>query len=517
MAEPVEDDVSVLEISERRPTVTPNPAPQPVQRKHISSRSSSVTGGASGGLVTDKVGLSASPLESPRTPDRSPSYNIDTSGSTYALQVALKNMKERYQKLQKKMALIEDENHKLLNGKSELFGEIGKLQENSIKLREKNLQLNQEIHSKHQECCSLREKFSSISQENMNLTMQLSRTTQENRRLNRQVTQLEGENKRLKEKLTLISQQVKALPDMAGLVADIPEAQSKLRTKIYPLSNDLESMDEVTSRVMSSLKDTLEDFEEITSSEIDGVSGPTSKESVVESNESLLSSVRTTTKRMKDLYNRLQDQNQKLLLLSPLMSSTSSNGSTQTSLGKNAEGACVSKSKSHTRTLSQRDRDISSMTVSQGHPKTSTSGEDEENVFQSQLATCGSGPNPLLLSMGSVALSPAAVNSAGDNNVGVTTLSPDGGRPKSPFDWRKVKMSDDEEEEDLTTTLPGPTMRNAATSPDPSLVQRGDEDDEDNRICPMCNALFPKVVPQESFESHVVSHFEVENGFEVIV
>lgn len=60
-------------------------------------------------------------------------------------------------------------------------------QENSIKLREKNLQLNQEIHTKHQECCNLKEKFSTLSSENMTLTRQLARTTQENRRLSKQV------------------------------------------------------------------------------------------------------------------------------------------------------------------------------------------------------------------------------------------------------------------------------------------------------------------------------------------
>lgn len=37
-------------------------------------------------------------------------------------------MKERYHKLQKKMGLLEDENKRLIHGKSELFGEIGKMQ-----------------------------------------------------------------------------------------------------------------------------------------------------------------------------------------------------------------------------------------------------------------------------------------------------------------------------------------------------------------------------------------------------
>ena len=60
-------------------------------------------------------------------------------------------------------------------------------QENSIKLREKNLQLNHEIHSKHQDCCSLKEKFTSLTSENMSLTRQLARTSQDNRRLSKQV------------------------------------------------------------------------------------------------------------------------------------------------------------------------------------------------------------------------------------------------------------------------------------------------------------------------------------------
>lgn len=64
-----------------------------------------------------------------------------------------------------------------------------------------------------------------------------------------------------------------------------------------------------------------------------------------------------------------------------------------------------------------------------------------------------------------------------------------------------------------------PDTRTVSTSPDPSLggVGRGVAgQEEEDRICPMCNAVFPMIVPQESFESHVVSHFEVENGFEVI-
>lgn len=68
-------------------------------------------------------------------------------------------------------------------------------------------------------------------------------------------------------------------------------------------------------------------------------------------------------------------------------------------------------------------------------------------------------------------------------------------------------MSDDEGREGEYFR---PDTRTVSTSPDPTLEV------EDERVCPMCNAVFPRVIPQESFESHVVSHFEVENGFEVI-
>lgn len=53
-----------------------------------------------------------------------PHYDV----SSPAPQVALRNMKDRYHKLQRKVSLLEDDNQRLITGKSELFGEIGKLQ-----------------------------------------------------------------------------------------------------------------------------------------------------------------------------------------------------------------------------------------------------------------------------------------------------------------------------------------------------------------------------------------------------
>ena len=58
-------------------------------------------------------------------------------------------------------------------------------------------------------------------------------------------------------------------------------------------------------------------------------------------------------------------------------------------------------------------------------------------------------------------------------------------------------------------------MKNVSTSPDPTFSSSNYKSEED-RTCPMCHAVFPPVVPQENFESHVVSHFEIENGFEVL-
>jgi hypothetical protein len=40
-------------------------------------------------------------------------------------------MKERYYKLQRKLSFIEEENQRLVHGKTELFGEIGVMQVSS--------------------------------------------------------------------------------------------------------------------------------------------------------------------------------------------------------------------------------------------------------------------------------------------------------------------------------------------------------------------------------------------------
>ncbi|XP_066987141.1 uncharacterized protein [Macrobrachium rosenbergii] len=528
MAEPVEDDVSFLGIQEGPERTSPRPDCQVPSREYcgtapeyraseyqaagalrapvIASPSRQDRKNSAGRVLPSASGdrnspfSSSSPIASPRTPDRSPNYNIDASGSTYALQVALRNMKERYHKLQKKMALIEDDNQRLISGKSELFGEIGKLQENSIKLREKNLQLNQEIHTKHQECCSLKEKFSALSTENMNLTRQLAKTVQENRRLNKQVTLAADENKRLREKLSLISAQVKTLPGGASLAASASELSTPPKTKIVPLSEELDSFNDPPTRFLSSHKDTLDDYEQISSSELGELDSWDDNGS---SDEHLLISVQSATRRMRDLIANLQEQNHSLLMLSPLLHSM------QSSMGSHADDSHRNLTLSREGTLGQRDRDMSTVTLTpstEGYGMATEEIDDEGNC-QSRLATCGSVLSPMYISAGALNTSPVANESGGDNNIHVEAHLNEDGRPQSPFDWRQVQVSDDEGRDNDSSR---PDVRTVSTSPVPGL------DDDEDRICPMCNACFPRAVPQESFESHVVSHFEVENGFEVI-
>ncbi|KAG7169477.1 uncharacterized protein LOC121865744 isoform X2 [Homarus americanus] len=536
MAEPVEDDVSILGIHEATGHISPSsdnqlpstechaggtdfrvPEHRPTgalrapvvpfqprqERKHSAGRVLPGSGSDRGSPYS-----SASPTTSPRTPDRSPNYNIDASGSTYALQVALRNMKERYHKLQKKMALIEDDNQRLICGKSELFGEIGKLQENSIKLREKNLQLNQEIHTKHQECCSLKEKFSSITTENMNLTRQLARASQENRKLTKQVNNLNDENRRLREKLSLITTQVKALPGGAGLAVSAAEMPTPPRTKIVPLSEELDSFDDPPSRFTTSCKDTLDDYEQISSNEMGDLTSTWGMSD--EEDEQLMMSLQSATRRMKDLLTNLQKQNHSLLLLSPILDSLPSSHGSQTGSRFDANNEHSPRTMSKNGTLGQRDRDLSTLTLTPSTPshldETRSEAADDEGGCQSRLATCGSVVNSNFICEGGLN-SPPIEDSGGSNNILMDANNAAEDRPHSPFDWRQVQMSDDEGRENDSSR---PYTRTVSTSPVPAL--QGEVD----RICPMCNAVFPHVIPQESFESHVVSHFEVENGFEVI-
>ena len=133
-------------------------------------------------------------------------------GSNYALQVALKNMKERCQKQQKRNELLEEENSRLINNKSELYEEIAKLRETQIKLREKNLQLSQEVHSKHQEACSSKENLSTLSRDHFNITNQNNHHIQENKELKKDIQTLAEENAMLHNRLQSCSNERLAQP-----------------------------------------------------------------------------------------------------------------------------------------------------------------------------------------------------------------------------------------------------------------------------------------------------------------
>lgn len=75
------------------------------------------------------------------------------------LQSALRNMEERYKKLQDKASSLQLENERLIASRTELVTEIERLQDQQIKLRERNLRLTHEYSSKQQECSLLAEKL----------------------------------------------------------------------------------------------------------------------------------------------------------------------------------------------------------------------------------------------------------------------------------------------------------------------------------------------------------------------
>jgi DNA repair exonuclease SbcCD ATPase subunit len=94
--------------------------------------------------------------------------------------------------------VLEEENKRLIQNKSELYGEIGKLQEHNIRLRERNLALNHEVHSKHQESCNMRDNMSTLSRDHAACTSQLTGLQTDCENLKTKVTKLSEENKELK-------------------------------------------------------------------------------------------------------------------------------------------------------------------------------------------------------------------------------------------------------------------------------------------------------------------------------
>ena len=68
-----------------------------------------------------------------------------SSSSITSLQTALVAMKERCQRLQKRVEVLERENILMTEVRTDLYNEVKRLHETNVKLREKNLQMNNEL------------------------------------------------------------------------------------------------------------------------------------------------------------------------------------------------------------------------------------------------------------------------------------------------------------------------------------------------------------------------------------
>jgi len=99
--------------------------------------------------------------------------------SVNSLQIALFALKERCSKQNMRIEDLEQENLVLTNSRADLYVEIKKLHEANVKLREKNLSLNQELHQKNKENCEIRQKLEGDRARHARDVRQLERLQQE--------------------------------------------------------------------------------------------------------------------------------------------------------------------------------------------------------------------------------------------------------------------------------------------------------------------------------------------------
>lgn len=111
--------------------------------------------------------------------DITSSSSSSPSGSINTLQIALVAMKERCQRQQKRVEELERENLLMAEVRADLYIEVKRLHETNVKLREKNLQLNQELRMKSNECVEVREKLSRARTSNSSNVKQLERLQNE--------------------------------------------------------------------------------------------------------------------------------------------------------------------------------------------------------------------------------------------------------------------------------------------------------------------------------------------------
>lgn len=420
------------------------------------------------------------------SPQQSPRDDIDIDGSTYALQVALRNLKERYQKLQRKVSYIEEENKRLEHGKTELFGEIGVMQESSIKLREKNLHLNQEIHNKHQENCSLRDSFNSVTQQNLTLS-------RDNRRLHAKVNQLLEDNTLLKQR---ILQTAVTSGDDGQASTRGPEMQEQSRL----------SPDSITPALNTSGHDTDNNSEDsIDRSHADGGSSSPadspprpsrpgegeeeqrrslnsdSDSDSVSSGGSLCAAAEETSDRMDAIMDEVQRQNQ--LLRDMLLACEGSDNSRRSRALPVPQPSSPGRLHAMFSVGSRGD-----LPPEDGRSDSPTPWQvtDDQNLVGEEA---GERPTP-------------------NGEVWGSDQQPRTARGSTPA-WPRYPHT--------TPTVP-PSNPSAGMNRPPYLfLSPTDVLDEDSKICPMCNLFFAKEVSQEMFESHVVAHFEdIDVGYEVL-
>jgi len=107
------------------------------------------------------------------------SNSSSPSGSINTLQIALIAMKERCQRQQKRVEELERENLLMAEVRADLYNEVKRLHETNVKLREKNLQLNNELRLKSNECVEVREALSKSKTNNSSSARQLERLQNE--------------------------------------------------------------------------------------------------------------------------------------------------------------------------------------------------------------------------------------------------------------------------------------------------------------------------------------------------
>jgi len=102
-----------------------------------------------------------------------------SEASLNTLQLALRTMKERCRGQEARIGELEDDNAHLRADRANLYTEMNKLQEANILLREKNLQLNQQLHTKSRENADVREQFDSLQEQHSDKVRQLQRLQSE--------------------------------------------------------------------------------------------------------------------------------------------------------------------------------------------------------------------------------------------------------------------------------------------------------------------------------------------------